>query len=75
MVSYLDSYNNLQALQAFSHFAQKQGKPLVVSWSINDHEGLHDGTSTMALFVGEGTYLDPANKQQPYVIAQLCIEM
>ena len=48
----LRSYNRLQALYAMKHFADKQGKPLVVSISSNTHEGLHDGTSTMARYIG-----------------------
>ncbi len=47
-----DSYNNLQALSAMKHFAAQQGKPLVISCSENSHEGFHDGTSTMARYIG-----------------------
>ena len=53
MKGYLETYNSLQALLGLMHFAQKQDKPLVVSWSMNDHEGFHDGTSTMARYIGE----------------------
>ncbi len=45
------SFNRLQALSALKHFAAKQGKPLVLSWSENTHEGFHDGTSSMARYV------------------------
>ncbi len=47
-----DTYNATQALSAMKYFADKQGKPLVVSWSMNMHNGFHDGTSTMARYVG-----------------------
>ena len=52
MVEYVRSYNAMQAMYALKHFAAKQNKPLVISWSENDHEGLHDGTSTMARYIG-----------------------
>ncbi len=48
----LGLYNKLQAMYAMKHFADKQGKPLVISWSVNSHEGLHDGSSTMARYIG-----------------------
>ncbi len=47
-----DTYNALQSLSAMKHFADKQGKPLIVSCSLNMHNGFHDGTSTMARYVG-----------------------
>ena len=43
----------MQSLQALKHFAAQQKKPLVISWSQNNHEGFHDGTSTMARFIGD----------------------
>ncbi len=46
------SYNKMQSLYAMKHFARQQGKPLVVSISSNNHEGLHDGSSTMARYIG-----------------------
>ena len=52
MANYLRNYNNMQGMYALKHFAAKQNKPLVISWSENDHEGLHDGTSTMARYIG-----------------------
>ena len=52
MVEYVRSYNAMQAMYALKHFAAKQNKPLIISWSENDHEGLHDGTSTMARYIG-----------------------
>ena len=48
----LESINNMQALYAMKYIAAKQGKPLIVSWSANDHLGFHDGTSTMARYIG-----------------------
>lgn len=47
----LNTLNAMQALYTMKHFADKAGKPLIVSWSSNDHEGFHDGTSTMARYV------------------------
>lgn len=44
-------FNCMQALYAMKHFADKAGKPLIVSWSENNHGGFHDGTSTMARFI------------------------
>ncbi len=52
MKDYLDTYNNLQSMYALRHFAAQQNKPLVISWSGNFHDGLHDGTSTMARYIG-----------------------
>ena len=43
--------NAMQALYAMKHFAEKAGKPLIVSWSQNNHDGFHDGTSTMARYI------------------------
>ena len=48
----LGTINNMQALSVIRHFAEKEGKPLVVSWSANNHDGFHDGTSSMARFIG-----------------------
>ena len=53
MSNFLRVYNGLQSLQALKHFAAQQKKPLVISWSQNNHEGFHDGTSTMARFIGD----------------------
>lgn len=53
-------YNKLHALQALMHFADKQNKPLVVSWSVNNHEGFHDGTGTMARYIG--AFCNPASQ-------------
>ncbi|MBQ4173857.1 MAG: S8 family serine peptidase, partial [Prevotella sp.] len=44
--------NSINSLTAMSYYAAKQNKPLVVSWSQNRHTGFHDGTSTMARFIG-----------------------
>ena len=44
-------FNCMQALYTMKHFADKAGKPLIVSWSENSHGGFHDGTSTMARFI------------------------
>lgn len=44
--------NSIYALNAMSYYAAKQNKPLVVSWSQNRHNGFHDGTSTMARYIG-----------------------
>ena len=43
--------NCMQALYAMKHFADKEGKPLIVSWSENNHGGFHDGTSSMARYI------------------------
>lgn len=40
------------SLYAFKHYAEQQGKPLVISISSNDHCGLHDGTSTNSRLYG-----------------------
>lgn len=48
----LSNINAMQALYAMKHIAAKAGKPLIVSWSGNDHLGFHDGTSTMARYIG-----------------------
>ena len=53
-------FNKLHALHALKHFAEKQGKPLVVSWSANSHLGFHDGTSTMARYIG--AFCNPASQ-------------
>ena len=44
--------NSIYSLTAMSYYASQQNKPLVVSWSQNRHNGFHDGTSTMARFIG-----------------------
>lgn len=45
-------FNSSQAISALSHFAEKAGKPLIISWSENNHLGFHDGTSSIARYVG-----------------------
>ena len=45
-------YYRSVAMYALKHYADKQGKPLVISLSSNDHKGFHDGTSTNARIVG-----------------------
>ena len=47
----ITTINCMQALYAMKHFAEKEGKPLIVSWSENTHDGFHDGTSTMARYI------------------------
>ena len=39
-------------LKFMKHYAEKENKPLVVSWSVNSHNGFHNGTSTMAQMIG-----------------------
>ncbi len=46
-------YNCMQSLWAMKYFAEKQQKPLVISCSQNNHDGFHDGTSTMARYIAE----------------------
>ncbi len=48
----LSNYNSMQALWAINYYAKQKGMPLVISWSENEHDGFHDGTSTMARYVG-----------------------
>ena len=44
-------YADMQAMYAMKHFAEKAGKPLIISWSQNNHAGFHDGTSSTARYV------------------------
>ena len=55
----LSELNCMQALYAMKHFAEKEGKPLIISWSQNGHGGFHDGTSSMARYVRN--YCKPGN--------------
>ena len=55
----LSELNFMQALYAMKHFAEKEGKPLIISWSQNGHGGFHDGTSSMARYVRN--YCKPGN--------------
>ena len=48
----LKDYNSMQALYAMKHYAAQQNKPLVISWSQNNQDGFHDGTSTKARYIG-----------------------
>ncbi len=48
----MEFVNSMQALWAMKYFADKMGKPLVISWSENRHTGFHDGTSSMARLIG-----------------------
>ena len=50
----------MHVLQALMLFADKQNKPLVASWSENNHEGFHDGTGTMARYIG--AFCNPASQ-------------
>lgn len=45
-------YARTVSMYALRHYAEQQGKPLVLSISSNDHKGFHDGTSTNARIVG-----------------------
>ena len=45
------NYNSMQALYAMKHYAAQQNKPLVISWSQNNHNGFHDDTSTGARYI------------------------
>ncbi|MBO5593097.1 MAG: S8 family serine peptidase [Prevotella sp.] len=45
----LDSYY----LYYMSHYAEKQGKPLVMSYSMNSHNGPHNGTSPGSMMIGD----------------------
>ena len=40
-------------LNYMSHYAEKQGKPLVMSWSENAHSGPHNGTSPASMMIGD----------------------
>jgi len=44
--------NISQSIQFMQDQARKQQKPLVVSMSLNSHDGWHDGTSNMAYLLG-----------------------
>ncbi len=55
----ISNYNDLQALWTMKHYADEKGMPLVVSWSQNGQDGFHDGTSTMARYIGG--YCKPGN--------------
>lgn len=54
LISYAEKqgYNRAVAMYALKHYADQQGKTLVISNSSNDHRGFHDGTSTNARIVG-----------------------
>ena len=45
-------YYKAMGLYALKAYADKQGKPLVISVSTNNHEGFHDGTSSQARYIG-----------------------
>ena len=46
-ISYHDCY-----LKFMKQYAEKENKPLVVSWSQNAHDGFHNGTSPMSQMIG-----------------------
>ena len=48
----LMSINRMKALWLMQKYAKEQNKPLVVSWSQNNHDGFHNGTSSQARYVG-----------------------
>ena len=45
-------YNIYVSLFALKDYAAKQGKPMVLSISSNNHEGFHDGTSSQSRLLG-----------------------
>ncbi len=46
------SINRMKALWLMQKYAKEQNKPLVVSWSQNNHDGFHNGTSSQSRFIG-----------------------
>ena len=54
LVAYAEKlgYYRTVSMYALKHYADKLGKPMVISLSANDHRGFHDGTSTNARIVG-----------------------
>ncbi len=42
-----------ESMEYLAYEANKQQKPLVVSFSMNSHDGWHDGTSNMAYLIGQ----------------------
>ena len=49
--NYTSAFYDMESMYALKHFAQKAGKPLIISWSENTHDGFHDGTSTTARYI------------------------
>ena len=47
------SYNIIQSIMFIRDYAQRQGKPYIVSMSLNTQNGTHDGTSLMASMLDE----------------------
>ena len=48
----LRDINRMKALWLMQKYAKEQNKPLVVSWSQNNHDGFHNGTSSQSRFIG-----------------------
>ena len=48
----LTNINRMKALWLMQKYAKEQNKPLVVSWSENNHDGFHNGTSSQSRFIG-----------------------
>lgn len=48
-----DAYLIAESLEYLADVATQQQKPLVVSVSMNSHDGWHDGTSNMAYLIGQ----------------------
>ena len=48
-----NAYLIAESLEYLAYEANKQKKPLVVSMSLNSHDGWHDGTSNMAYLLGQ----------------------
>ena len=48
-----NAYLTAENLEYLAAVATQQQKPLVVSFSMNSHEGWHDGTSNMAYLIGQ----------------------
>ena len=49
----LKEMNQMKILWYMQKYAKDHNKPLVVSWSQNNHDGFHDGTSSQSRFVGQ----------------------
>lgn len=48
----LQSINDMKALWLMQKYAKDRNKPLVMSWSENNHDGFHNGTSSQARYIG-----------------------
>ena len=49
----LKDINSMKSLWLMQKYAKEQNKPLIVSWSQNNHDGFHNGTSSQARYIGQ----------------------